>query len=246
MSMSEDARKILELLGVVEAERARRAGDATLGATVLELKRYQQLRFSRTYADLLASARYAAAARFFLDELYGPRDFSRRDAQFARVVPGMVRLFPAEIVATVRMLADLHALSETLDTAMAVVIGGAAVSAASYVAAWQEVGRPQDRVRQIDLTLAMGAALDRLTRKPLLRHTLHLMRGPARAAGLADLQMFLESGFDTFKAMGSAAEFLEIVSQRERALADSLFAVPLHVDLDAVSSAASSPLGQLP
>ena len=59
------------------------------------------------------------AARFFLDDLYGPRDFSERDAQFARIVPALVRLFPHEIVGTVQALAALHALSERLDSAMA-------------------------------------------------------------------------------------------------------------------------------
>ena len=69
----------------------------------------------------------------------------------------------------------------------------------------------------------MGRDLDSLTRKPLLRTTLHLMRGPARAAGLPALQQFLETGFDTFKAMGGAEEFLAIVGTRERALAAALF-----------------------
>jgi hypothetical protein len=246
MSMSEEARRILALLTVVDEERRRRAEDVGLGGAVLELKRYQQQRFARTYADLLASARYGAAARFFLDELYGPRDYSRRDAQFARVVPSMVRLFPAELVSTVLALAELHALSETLDTAMARVIGGTGISAAAYVSAWQSVGQPQNRARQIDLTLVVGSALDRLTRKPLLRHTLHLMRAPARAAGLGQLQAFLESGFDTFKAMGSAAEFLRVVGQRERALADALFGTPRSATMADEGAAAAELLGQLP
>jgi hypothetical protein len=158
----------------------------------------------------------------------------------------MVRLFPAELVTTVLALAELHAMSETLDTAMARVIGGAGVSAAAYVSAWQSVGQPQNRARQIDLTLAVGSALDRLTRKPLLRHTLHLMRGPARAAGLGELQAFLESGFDTFKAMGSAAEFLRVVGQRERALADTLFVIPPSANMAVEGGAATELLGQLP
>jgi len=49
--------------------------------------------------------RYGPAAHFFLEELYGPRDFADRDTQFARVVPALVRLFPREIVATVAILA---------------------------------------------------------------------------------------------------------------------------------------------
>ena len=81
---------------------------------------------------------------------------------------------------------------------------------------------------------AVGAELDRLTRKPLLRGSLHLMRGPARAAELGALQQFLECGFDTFKAMGGAGDFLRCVGDRDRALAAALFAGP------------PLPLGQLP
>jgi hypothetical protein len=52
-----------------------------------------------------------------------------------------------------------------------------------------------------------------------------LMRGPARAAGLADLQTFLERGFDTFRAMKGAEQFLAWVAQRERTLVATLFLV---------------------
>src|SRR5689334_2866700 len=109
--MTKAANAILEALQQVDAERARRDADPALHERVLALKRYQQQRFARTYADLLAQDRYAPAARFFLAELYGPRDYRARDAQFARVVPALVRLFPDDVVHTVRALSALHALS---------------------------------------------------------------------------------------------------------------------------------------
>ena len=100
---------------------------------------------------------------------------------------------------------------------------GSEVDARSYGAAWQATGQPLERDRQVALTLQVGTALDDLVRKPLLRRSLHLMRGPARAAGLADLQAFLERGFEAFSAMQGAAEFLTLVAQRERQLAAALF-----------------------
>jgi hypothetical protein len=114
----------------------------------------------------------------------------------------------------------------------------------SYLRAWQRVGDRGARERQIDLTLAVGRDLDRLTRKPLLRTTLHLMRGPARAAGLPALQQFLEAGFDTFKAMDGADDFLATVGNRERSLATALFDAP--VDSASEVSGVSALLGQLP
>lgn len=236
--------QILQHLQMVEQERQRRRADPVLDAGVQALKQYQQRRFARSYEDLLDSPRYAAAARFFLDELYGPGDFSGRDAQFARVVPALVRLFPHQVVQTVAQLAELHALSERLDGKMAATLGGAPLTALTYVQAWQAVGQPTHRQQQIDLTLAVGRSLDELTRKPLLRQALRMMRGPAAAAGLAELQHFLEQGFDTFKAMRGAGDFLDTVRQREEALAAALFAAPVSAGTDCLAS--DGRLGQLP
>ncbi|MCE4557274.1 FFLEELY motif protein [Roseateles cellulosilyticus] len=218
-----DPETLLAELRQVDAERARRAADAGLAERVQSLKAYQQRRFAKTYADLLVSTRYAAATRFFLQELYGPGDYRQRDAQFARVVPALTRLFPAEVVGTVAKLAQLHALSERLDTRMAELLASPTLSAEVYAAAWRACGEPASRQQQITLTLAIGTSLDRLTRKPLLRQSLRLMRGPAQVAGLGALQAFLESGFDTFRAMHGASEFLATVGEREEALAQALF-----------------------
>lgn len=247
--MSPDGHAILDQLRAVEAERVLRAADSALQARVDAVKQFQHARFAKTYADLLAQPRYTRAARFFLDELYGPHDFTQRDAQFARIVPGLVRLFPHDIVTTVRALGELHALSERLDTAMGRVLPDGPLTAVAYVAAWQAVGEPPQRQRQIDLMLDVGRALERYTKNPFMRHTLRLMRGPAQAMGLGALQSFLESGFDTFRDMRGAEPFLRTVADREKALAEALFAA------DAVALATSPPpigggsgglLGQLP
>jgi hypothetical protein len=236
--MSAAAQTILRDLAIVDAERVRRGADASLAAAVPALKAYQQERFRRTYADLLASAEYAATARFFLEELYGPRDFSDRDAQFARVVPALVRLFSEEIIGTVAALAELHALSERLDSRTAATVE-LPVDAPGYGRAWRKAGTPAERERQIALTLRVGNDLERLTRKPLLRQSLKLMRGPAVAAGLGALQSFLESGFETFRTMRHPAHFLGCIASRERALADALFA-------PGEGEGSAAVLGQLP
>lgn len=226
------AERIIEHLSTVTRLRAMREADAALGQRVHAIKSYQAARFEHTYDDLLASPRYQAAARFFLDELYGPHEFAERDAQFGRIVPGLVRVFPEELVSTLEMLGQLHALTEALDDAAARHLPSLPPDAVGYVRAWQATGRAPAREQQIQLTLAIGAALDHYTRNRLLHSTLKLMRRPARKAGLGDLQSFLELGFDAFGAMRGAGEFLAWVGQRERALAAALFAP------DAVAAAA--------
>lgn len=234
--MASHADNILHDLQRVAEERRRRAADVSLGERVRRVKAFQQRRFSHTYADLLEHPRYAAASRFFLDELYGPVDFTRRDEQFARVVPAMVRLFPEDIIATVATLARLHALSEQLDSELAARLPeGVTIDASGYVAAWQATGRAPAREEQVALTVGIGERLDRLTRNPLLRHSLRMMRGPARAAGLSELQQFLEAGFDTFRAMRGAQAFLDLIGERERRLAAAMFAAVPPFDATALT-----------
>lgn len=214
---------ILARLKIVEAERAARDSEDGLQAKVRAIKEFQQQRFRHTYADLLGNERHGPASRFFLEELYGPDDFSLRDAQFARVVPAMSRLFPEAVISTVAALAELHSLSEQLDTSMARHLTRLPLDAVGYVETWRSTGQEPARALQIDLTLNVAKALDGLTRKPFLRNSLRLMRRPARAAGLGELQLFLESGFDTFKAMRGADDFIALVEHRERLLASALF-----------------------
>jgi hypothetical protein len=218
-----NAATILRDLQAVADERARRAADPALAARVDAVKRYQHRRFARSYADLLADTRYADAARFFLDDLYGPQDYSERDAQFARIVPALARLFPPALLCTVADLTALHALAERFDTAMGRALEGDEPNADTYLRAWQASGGRAERERQVDLMLAVGRALDGYTRNPVLRHSLKLMRGPARAAGLGALQRLLERGFDTFAGLRGAEPFLAVITQRERALAARLF-----------------------
>lgn len=217
---------ILTHLNAVQAERERRRQSPELHARVQAIKDYQQRRFAATYDDLLANPRYRPAARFFLDELYGPEDFSQRDAQFARVVPALVRIFPNDIVATVATLTTLHSLSESLDSEMGDHIASIDMNAKRYTDAWQATARNADRQSQIDLMLSVGSSLDKLTRKPLVRASLLMMRGPARAAGLGQLQTLLETGFEAFRSMKGAQEFLDIVRQRETDLCAALFNHP--------------------
>ena len=221
--MSELTRSILACLEAVAAERARRAADAALAARVRQVKAYQHARFQQTYADLLAQPAMRDAARFFLDELYGPKDFTERDAQFARVVPTLVRLFSTEIAQTIEALGRLHALSERLDTEMAQKLKFLPLDAAGYAQAWRDVGQVPAREQQIGLMLQVGTALHRLVQQPLLRASLKLMRGPAAKAGLGQLQTFLETGFAAFKGLPDAQAFLRTIAERERAIASQLF-----------------------
>lgn len=209
--------------------------DPALGSVLRQIKALQSRRFELTYADLLNDAATAPAARFFLDELYGVRDFSQRDQQFTRIAHTLERLFPQTVVATAVQLAELHALTETLDMAMACVWRGSVTvlpgaahadthiepgdAAQRYLHCWRTVGAADERARQLQWVRHMGESLARLRRHASLRTLLRMMRAPARAAGLSALQAFLEAGFDTFGALarqrGGVERFLDTITERE-------------------------------
>lgn len=219
----EFGRSILACLMRVDNERQARAVDGEFSARVLAIKRFQQQRFAQTYSDLLASERYKDASRFFLDELYGPADFTDRDRQFERVVPKLVRVFPAEVLMTLVNLAELHAETEQLDSAMGRALLAPTCDSVDYIRAWQKVGQPMARDRQLSRVLSIGEALGQFTTHPWLVKLLRLMRRPAEVAGLGHLQRFLESGMNAFCSMKGADEFLSVIERRERRLLESLF-----------------------
>jgi hypothetical protein len=221
------AQSIRESMAEVQRLRQESRAHPDIDTAVNALKRFQARRFAGTYADLLASGPYGPAARFFLQELYGERDYVERDAQFARISGAIETLFPRDVAGTAVSLARLHALTESLDHAMARTgLLRGPTDVAGYVQAWKAIPRREDRQQQLAGVVAIGTEMTRLTRLPGLRMMLRMMRGPASAAGLSSLQRFLESGFDTFAAVakvrGGSERFLQTIREREQHLVDLL------------------------
>lgn len=219
------AQLLRENLVRVRHLRGAASDDPMLGARRLRLRQWQVGRLERTYRDLLASEAFAPAARFFLSDLYGPKDFSERDREVERIVPTLVSVLPSGGIHTIAMAVELDALSEELDAALLGQLRStASIDGASYAAAYRACANRDQRLRQIELVGEIGRALDRLTRKPLIGAALRLMHGPAHAAGLGALHDFLDRGYRAFRHMGRASnDFLCTVERRERDLMEQLF-----------------------
>lgn len=194
-----------------------------------ELRRWQLQRLAASFAPLLRDSRTRGAAEFFLEDLYGDRDFSGRDRDLARVLPLMMRLLPEPLIATVADAIALSALSHGLDLRMADTLAkslpaDAAIDVENYAAAYRSVGLPRLRRKQIALIGWLGHGLDVAVRKPALGRLLTLSRLPARAAGLGELQSFLERGFVAFDTLDEPAAFVDAVVERELEVSRRLFA----------------------
>lgn len=184
---------------------------------LISLQSWQQQRLAGDYATLRAQSRFTAACTFFIEDLYGPQDFSQRDADIERIFPIMVRLLPPAVLGTVAQAVELDALSHELDrmTAMALP-AGQPVTLDSYALAYRSATTTEQREHQLLLLLKLGRELDRLVRKPMLWDLLRMCRWPARMAGLNALQSFLERGFDAFRKLKGANAFLLYIVRRER------------------------------
>lgn len=218
---------VARLVGELDrAEQARAtSADPAFPERRTAFRAWQAARLARTHADLLASPRFGAAAKFFLSDLYGPQDISVHTQQVRRIVPVMSRTLPATALETVADAIELDALSEELDATMIAALGEKAetLDASAYAEAYRSIGHQQQRARQIDLIGRLGRSLDRLTRQPFIGAALKMMRKPAELAGLGALQSFLERGYAAFRVMRGGSDFVEIVAGRERAISEAMF-----------------------
>lgn len=199
------------------------AVDSGAQPVLRELQAWQAARLARTYDDLRQDDRYRAAVEFFLTDLYGPQDFTRRDTDLRRLWSRFRRALPKAALQILQSTFTLQALSEELDQSMTRHLGAGPVSGASYSAAYRSVGRPDARRRQIDLMVAIGEDLDHLVHHSWIARALRAARIPARAAGFGALQDFLERGFEGFRRMNGAQPLLTAIRLRETRLLEALF-----------------------
>lgn len=215
---------VRELQHVAELHADRRVNPAFAGA-LDRLAQWQAKRLRATYSDLAQQPRYVGAIEFFQADLYGSGDFAQRDADLARVVPVMVRMLPVRVIDTIAQAVELNVLSQECDRALLARLPrvDAPFSVAEYCQAFRSMGQRPSRERQIELIVEIGSALDIFVTKPLIHGALVMMRQPARLAGLGALHDFLERGFNAFRHMGGAREFLDTIAAREKALLDAVY-----------------------
>ena len=135
---------------IQQLERARalhlgRAASSQFAISLDALARWQSQRLVQTYADLVRDPRYVKAIDFFRSDLYGPGDFSGRDADLARVVPVMARLLPDAVagIYDCPKAMELSVLSHDLDLAHCTKLRRPlALNVASYCDAYRACREP--------------------------------------------------------------------------------------------------------
>jgi hypothetical protein len=205
-----------------ESLESRAAADVTLSRRVDAVRHWQAQRLERTYGGLRRESRFTAALDFFLTDLYGPGDFTRRDADLKRALTRLQRALPARLIDLLCMALELQVLTLELDQQLAAALDSSEVDADSYAAAYRKAGRENDRRRQVDLIVRIGEELGQLVHQPWIGVALRAAHVPARIGGFGVLQGFLERGFAAFRRMGDPKALLEVIRERETALMRSL------------------------
>jgi hypothetical protein len=192
-----------------------------------ELQHWQCQRLLVSHDDLAQQQRYQKAMAFFVEELYGPKDFSQRDADLVRVIPKLAKVLPDKAMNAMDDALSLNALSFDLDMAMAQYLNAhfadQPINRHSYAEAYRHVGRRDDRQHQIEIISHLGDQLADVIKIRGIGMLISLSRRPAKLAGLLALHEFLERGFNAFKAIGDVQSFIRPVLERESALMHRLF-----------------------
>lgn len=211
------------LIERTEALQRVETAEPVLAERLRQVRAWQAARLARTYQDLAHDPRQAPAIKFFLADLYGPQDFSRRDQELARAGPLLERTLPAGALRVLVDAVELYALSADLDQALSRALAPGLITADSYAHAYRAVGRAADRQRQIELIAGIGERLAQAVRQPLIGLALRATHVPAHVAGFGALQDFLERGFEAFHRLRDARAFVEAIRTREAALSEAIF-----------------------
>ncbi|MET0984074.1 MAG: hypothetical protein ABW034_01575 [Steroidobacteraceae bacterium] len=217
-------RTTLSLIEVIQKQRLQVQADPDRDARFRALQTWQVQRLSRTYADLLQQPRYRSGLEFFMQDVYGPHDFSQRDRELRKVIGPWEGMMPARALATIQSALELEALTQSLDLSVLEVLGAKAPTEQNYADAYRRANRRADRERQIALIVNAGDALEHLVRMSWVRTALRLARTPARLAGVQALQDFLERGCAAFATLRSPRDLLSAIEKRETQIMEQLFA----------------------
>tara|TARA_R110001583_G_scaffold51139_1_gene159612 strand:+ start:1555 stop:2274 length:720 start_codon:yes stop_codon:yes gene_type:complete len=198
--------------------------EQNLTETIRKLQTWQTKRLLISHDDLWHSKRFQPAMQFFIDELYGPRDYSQRDIELARVVPKMGKVLPNKGLVSLEAALRLNCLSLDLDITLVQKLGDKEINRSNYFDCYRQSDNQSKREEQIQLLEDLGLDLAQVVKITGISAILMLSRKPAKIAGVKSLHEFLEKGFKSFKKLGEVHDFIDPIVNRERELMHSLYA----------------------
>lgn len=192
----------------------------------IALQALQSQRLRRDHADLAQESQYRLIGEFFFEEMYGPRDFSARDAQ-AKRLNQFVHMVPGIGIRDVEQVLQLLDLTQRLDDSVvqALIEMDAPIDfdEETYEVAYREADNYDDRVRQLELVRSSLQNVYRMARKSMLAVVLNRTEGLARTVGMADIHRFLKLGHQAVQPVKDMHRFIETIYVREKDRLDRIY-----------------------
>ncbi|WP_299075160.1 hypothetical protein [uncultured Paraglaciecola sp.] len=213
--MSESTKQIIRHLhGMITMQEI--AEKSNLVDTIKAVQTWQCKRLLASHQQMYQQKRFKPAVEFFIDELYGPNDFSQRDQDIARIVPKMSKFLPEKALQSLASALHLNTLSFELDFDLARQLAGSEINRASYAKAYVDCDNLATRQQQIDYIHTLGSDLADVVKMKGIASLLFISRKPAKIAGVLALHEFLEKGFKAFKNLGNVQDFILPIVEKER------------------------------
>ena len=185
------------------------------------------------YAELRQNKDTRTAIDFVVSDLAGI-GISERDHDIHRVVPAMIRILPASALRTIATGMEMNArileINLSICEAYHKQTGEDTYTEKEYCRAAREATTLEDCLELVTLTIQLGHNLDRIMRIPLIGISLKAMRKPAKLAGFASLQLFLENGHSAFHNLKDVDEFLDSTESKMRKMFEHIYCPVGHVE----------------
>jgi hypothetical protein len=219
--MSDSTKQIIRHLHGISTmqEIADKAG---LIPAIRDVQTWQCKRLLVSHQHMYQQNRFKPAVEFFINELYGPNDFSQRDQDIARIVPKMSKFLPEKALQSLASALHLNTLSFELDFALAKKLESTEINRDSYAKAYVSCDNLATRQQQIDYIRTLGNDLAEVVKMKGISSLLFISRKPAKMAGVLALHEFLEKGFKAFKNIGNVEDFIVPVVNKEHQIMQQL------------------------
>jgi len=201
------------------------------------LKRYEQFVSWQVaymlpfYEELQQSTDTKTAIDFVVSDLAGI-GISERDLEIERVVPAMIRILPARALRTIASGMEMNARILEINLSICETYykqngKEPGYTEKRYCIAAREASSLAECIELITLTKQLGHDLERIMRIPLIGISLKAMRKPARLAGFASLQLFLENGYSAFRNLENVGDFLGATETKMLKMFEHIYNTPL-------------------
>ncbi len=223
-----DIKQVLHHLQHSEHAQREEIPSVSLDPHLVILRTWQAKRLARTYADLLDHPEFSPACRFFLSDIYAPRDFSQRDHDAERMHSLFSRIMPAPTLDSFTQVIALnkltHELDQTLLQALVEQLGmDATLTEEMYAEGYRLCDNMASRTEQIELIHKLLLEVGVIARMWTTGAILKVARVPVERAGWQELFEFAERGYLAFKPMKNYKTFASIITRRETQILRQIF-----------------------